>query len=45
MFVGGAKGRIGLDSGVASVSSFHILIVLSASHVIKREPVTSKVDA
>lgn len=38
---GGLKS-MGWLSGVALSSSFHILIVLSASHVTRREPVWSK---
>merc|ERR1711988_226536 len=37
--------RIGCVSGVAVSSSFHTLIVLSASQVKKRSPVLSNVEA
>jgi len=42
---GGTKGRLGWDSGEASGSGFHILIVLSASHEINLSPVLSKLNA
>lgn len=40
MSFGGLK-LIGWVSGVADKSSFHIFIVLSASHVTSRDPLTS----
>lgn len=40
MSLGGRYARPGADSGVAVSSSRHILIVLSASAVIRREPAT-----
>lgn len=41
MSLGGLK-LMGCDSGVAVKSSFHILMVLSASHVTSLDPVLSK---
>ncbi len=39
MSLGGLYGSPGAVAGVAVSSGFHILIVLSASHEIRREPV------